>query len=268
MKFLILIPLYRSELMPDEIISIRQLSKVYPEHPKMVVKPKSVSLPRELEGIGCCEFDRDFFDGTDGYNNLLLSKEFYMKFTNWDYILIYQLDCLIFREDIEKWCQKGWSYIGAPWFREFWDNPKKGLWKTGNGGFSLRSVKDAVRVLDKKVPPGTMRGAMERASVDYFDRSNPSNHLRKTQEFKNLESDLLLVEQDLHRYPLNEDIFWSFEAERLDDSFNVPSAKEALSFAFEKAPRWSYRHNWWKLPTGCHAWAKEGRQFWMKFISI
>jgi len=37
MKFLILIPLYRSELMPDEIISIRQLRKVYPEHPKMVV---------------------------------------------------------------------------------------------------------------------------------------------------------------------------------------------------------------------------------------
>lgn len=266
MSFVILIPIYRDLLTPDEEISLEQVFKVYPNQQKILIVPSSLRVPKKLDGITCCKFDRDFFDGTDGYNNLLLCKEFYHSFCQWEYILIYQLDCLIFRANVDKWCSFGWSYIGSPWFREFWNDPKKGLWKTGNGGFSLRKVQDAIRVLEKTVPSGVMGSAMERASGEYYDTTNPNNHLRKNQCIHSSKSGLVSVEEDLHRYPLNEDIFWSFEAERLDPDFKIPSARKALSFAFEKAPRWSYRRNWWRLPTGCHAWAKEDREFWLRFL--
>jgi hypothetical protein len=254
-------------LLPDETLSLHQLQKVYPDQAKFLIAPESLVIPKELSNISVRRFDDAFFDGTDGYNNLMLRREFYETFSEFDYVLIYQLDCLIFRSNIDRWCRAGWSYIGAPWFGEFWNDPKKGLWKTGNGGFSLRKVEDAIRVLDKKVPVGTMRGVMERASGEYLDTRNTSNHLRKNQVILGQSEGFVSVEEDLHRYPLNEDIFWSFEAERLDSSFKIPSPRKALSFAFEKAPRWSYRRNWWRLPTGCHAWAKEDRSFWSGFIS-
>jgi hypothetical protein len=266
-RFAILLPAYREFLSDDEELSLNQLKSVYPHQAKFLFAPESMPIPPKLSGIPVYRFKKMFFDGTDGYNNLMLCREFYETFSEFDYILIYQLDCLIFRSNIDRWCRAGWSYIGAPWFGEFWNDPKKGLWKTGNGGFSLRKVKDAIRVLDKKVPVGTMRGAMERASGGYLDTANTSNHFRKNQVNSSPAHGFVSVEEDLHRYPLNEDIFWSFEAERLDSAFKIPSARKALSFAFEKAPRWSYRRNWWRLPTGCHAWAKEDRSFWSGFIS-
>jgi hypothetical protein len=268
MKFVILIPVYRENLSEDEQISIQQLFNVYPTHEKLLLVPRTLKVPEILDQIPAARFDRDFFDGTDGYNNLLMSSEFYERFDDWDYILIYQLDCLIFKSDIHEWCGKGYSYIGAPWFGEFWHDHRKGLWKTGNGGFSLRRVQDALRVLRTQVQSGTMKDAMSGASGEYYDVNNPSNHHRKL-KFEpqiDLGGHIVSLEKDLHRYPLNEDIFWSFEAERLDSNFIIPSPQKALPFAFEKAPRWCYRRNWWRLPTGCHAWAKEGRDFWLKYI--
>ena len=88
MSFVILIPIYRSSLTPDEEISLDQIFKVYPNQQKILIVPSSLRVPKKLDGITCCKFDRDFFDGTDGYNNLLLCKEFYHSFCQWEYILI------------------------------------------------------------------------------------------------------------------------------------------------------------------------------------
>lgn len=62
----------------------------------------------------------------------MLTKEFYLRFRQWEYLLIYQLDAYVFQDELMDWCNKGYDYIGAPFLklnREVdWNN-------CGNGGF-------------------------------------------------------------------------------------------------------------------------------------
>src|ERR1044071_9510110 len=92
-----------------------------------------------------------------------MSEPFYRAFEEYDYILIYQLDCLVFSNALEAWCHKGYDYIGAPWF-ERWhqlrsersaypDEIVEGFGAVGNGGFSLRNVRAALDVLASPKPP-------------------------------------------------------------------------------------------------------------------
>lgn len=264
----IIIPVYRNELTEDELISVRQLSKVLGRHNIIAVCPEGLELPMELAHLEVTRFPVDFFKGIDGYNNLMLSSSFYRRFEQYQDILIHQLDCLVFRDELSKWSAKGFSYVAPPWFGKFWHDPKLGLWRVGNGGFSLRRVSSALAILGMKVSPGTMRRAGERANNLYLDPENRTNHYRSALEPICCNgSELITLEEDLREYPLNEDLFWSFEAPLLDPKFKIPSAKEALPFAFEKAPRWCYRKNWWRLPMGCHAWVKEDRAFWIKHLT-
>jgi Protein of unknown function (DUF5672) len=264
----VIVPVYRSELTKDELTSVEQLFKVLGSHKIVVLCPDGLKLPKELWQCEAKRFPTEFFKGIDGYNNLMMSSSFYRQFEQYQDILIHQLDCLVFRDELSKWSAKGFSYVAPPWFGKFWNDPKLGLWRVGNGGFSLRRVSSALSILGMKVPAGTMKEAGERAANSYVDPANASNHYRSLQEpTSSVNVQLISVEEDLREYPLNEDLFWSFEAPLLDAEFKIPSAKDALSFAFEKAPRWCYRKNWWRLPMGCHAWGKEDRAFWIKHLS-
>ena len=60
----------------------------------------------------------DFVDRV-AYNRLMMSEQFYRAFEGYEYILIYQLDCLVFSNALEEWCRKGYDYIGAPWFERW-----------------------------------------------------------------------------------------------------------------------------------------------------
>jgi len=75
------------------------------------------------------------------------------------------------------------------------------------------------------------------------------------------------VEQELQRFPYNEDVFWSIEAPKFDALFKVASAEAALPFAFEVAPRWSLKKTGGQLPFGCHAWERYDRSFWEEVLS-
>jgi hypothetical protein len=75
----------------------------------------------------------------ENYNKLLCSKQFWNLFTG-DKILIYQEDTFIFKSNLMDFIE--WDYIGAPWV-----NNKDSL-KVGNGGFSLRSKKTMLDIVD------------------------------------------------------------------------------------------------------------------------
>jgi hypothetical protein len=76
------------------------------------------------------------------------------------------------------------------------------------------------------------------------------------------------VEEELDRFPYNEDVFWAIEATKFDPSFQVAPARDALPFAFEASPRWSLEQTKGKLPFGCHAWARYDRDFWGELMSM
>ena len=262
----ILVPIYKEYLEKDELVSVGQLAKVMQHRKIVVVCPDGLEAPKQVAHWEVERFDPEYFNGIDGYNNLMLSSGFYRRFQQYQDILIHQLDCLVFRDDLPKWSAKGFSYVAPPWLGKFWNDPKLGLWRVGNGGFSLRRVSSALKVLGMRVPKETMKTAVERASRTYVDPKNSTNHYRTLRLHSDAEFSDVTVEEDLRHYPLNEDLFWSFEAPLLDPAFSIPTGKDALSFAFEKAPRWCYRKNWWRLPMGCHAWAKEDRAFWEKIL--
>ena len=214
-------------------------------------------------------FSAEFFNGISKYNELLTSSFFYEKFVDSSHILICQLDCLVFRNELTLWAEKGFDYIAAPWFQKYLETPEAGLWRVGNGGFSLRNVQSHLRVLNKRIPKGFFypkHGAepwiitspeselgMYEAMVPWYIQHSPFTKW-------------VTIEQELRRFPRNEDLFWSLEAPKFDSTFRIATAEEALPFAFEMAPRWCFEKNGNMLPFGCHAWARYDREFWIEVL--
>jgi hypothetical protein len=77
------------------------------------------------------------------YSNLLITSEFWKLLTG-EKILIYQEDSCIFKSNINDFLI--WDYIGAPWNKKQNDTPNC----VGNGGFSLRTKKCMINVINKK----------------------------------------------------------------------------------------------------------------------
>jgi hypothetical protein len=273
MKCCIVIPVYRVDLSPEERLLLESVRKYLSGYDIRFVCPDSFPCEQVALGHESCErFPAYYFAGLDGYNSLLKSVEFYQRFASHDYILICQLDCLVLRDELESWMSKGFDYIGAPWFPWHQSERKSGdeLWRCGNGGFSLRNVKAHLKILQTVVPKGSIYPLDREAKLKTKNaaRERGSYQIRKfwyrvLHPWTATET----VEQSLERFPFYEDSFWSIEAPKFDRSFRVPSAEEALPFAFEVDPRWCYEKNKRQLPFGCHAWAKYDKEFWMEVLN-
>jgi hypothetical protein len=267
---LVVVPIYKTALTSEEQISLCSIRRYLSGHTIRFAAPKSLDLSgviMDTEGVE--RFEDEFFWGIDGYNRLLISAAFYERFVEYSHILICQLDCLVFRDDLDHWVAQGHDYIAAPWFKVFLENPEKGLWRVGNGGFSLRKVQTCLRVLRKRVTRGALYP---------YCGSNPWESRLPDQDagryfWRILAMRLMhpftkrvTVEEEARSYSHHEDLFWSIEAVKIDASFRVAPVEEALPFAFEMAPRWCFEKNDRKLPFGAHAWARYDRAFWEEIL--
>lgn len=260
-------PVYRWPFLPDEETSFRHLLHYLGGYDKYVIAPQSLRL--DMPGFGIRQFEDRFFVSIQGYSSLLLTKEFYRTFAGYEYILIYQLDCLVFSSDLRFWCQKAWDYIGAPWFRNWQNDPTDGFWKVGNGGLSLRNVEASLAVLNSR---RLFHDPEVRSRETRFFKSSPrlkSLVCRVKKEFhkhgyKN--SVGWRIRQLCERVDVHEDKFWSLDAPVFRPEFRIPTPREALPFSFEMAPRYCFKENGGRLPFGCHAWAKFDRAFWEPYL--
>lgn len=257
-KVAIVIPFYKSSLTELEKISLDQCFKVLSHYPLIAIKPDSL----DLSGLSFSKafsqivtFKDSFFKNVQGYNALMLSSGFYQQFLDYEFILIYQLDAFVFRDELSQWCTKGYDYIGAPWLKRNHDKTRLDAFKTklkkrfytffniskygvpsdrqfdnrvGNGGFSLRRVQKFYSLSLK------FRNEMQ----PYFDRN----------EFK-----------------FHEDVFWSIEVNRKRQRLKIPSYWEALHFSFENNPERSMQLTNNQLPFGCHAWDLH-TDFWKPYF--
>ena len=248
----VVIPIYQASLSQQERKSLLQVYKILQMHPLVVIKPNHLDLSElatEFPKLSFISFADFYFKGISGYNRLMLAKEFYERFLDCTYILIYKLDAYVFRDELKEWCNKGYDYIGAPWlqrpvyklpviaeimqlihsYHKFKGKPsKQDLYgKIGNGGLSLRKVASHYRVTCE-----------QKERIDHY-----------------------LAQKRYHLY--NEDVFWATEA----NGFTYPKVKEAIRFSFDKYPSYCYKLNNWQLPFGCHSWYKRKmKKFWMDFI--
>jgi len=263
-QFAVTIPVYKTDMNGFEKISFTQALKVFDKYPVILVCPDNMDTSSYKEvalqynkAIIISNFDELFFKGIDGYNKLMLSSVFYQQFQHYEYILIYQLDCFVFRDDLDKWAQQGYDYIGAPWLhndrRPWWTSKNKlkytlkhyyrrftnkensitlGFYRVGNGGFSMRKVQTFIDIIKK------------------FDGKE------RIERYRNAEENYLYAE----------DVFWGCEVNRYYPNIKIPSYKKALDFAFDMNPSLCYELNGNRIPFGCHAWYRYDINFWKPFI--
>ena len=121
---IVVIPVYKAVPKLTELASFRQCIKVlksfdlclvtYEELDLTVYKGIAKEYSKEIK-VKC--FERHFFASVTGYNKLCYNIDFYSAFRNYDYMLIYQLDAWVFRDELQMWCEKGYDYIGSPLFK-------------------------------------------------------------------------------------------------------------------------------------------------------
>ena len=147
-KVAVVIPYYKEELNELEIIAFEQVKKILGNYPIYAVLPEKMQKSNTFT-VEKIFFEDRYFESVKTYNKLMLSQEFYYKFREYKYILIYQLDAFVFEDRLMDFCEMDYDYIGAPWLQGqfYYLDSKHIIWHVGNGGFSLRKVKSCIKVL-------------------------------------------------------------------------------------------------------------------------
>lgn len=254
----IAIPYYKNNLTPTERISLNQCLKILGSYDTYFVSPESLDVnPNVSTPIKIQKFDDEYFKGIRGYNKLMLSEEFYQRFAAYDYVLIYQLDAFVFRDELQSWADKGYDYIGAPWIRSLYSTSKFGPFV-----LFLKKIVNTILGRKKKIYKYTMYNNVGNGglSIRYVKKMTQITHKYKDKIENQLEYHI-----DKAFYP--EDLWLACELKN-HDSLKKPSFKEALSFAFDIHPQLAFQLNNHQLPFGCHGFSKpkEGR-FWSAIIT-
>lgn len=244
------IPIYKDLPGPNERISLGQCMRVLSHYPIIFFAPKSLNTAfyenyGRDHNVKIERFDDDYFTGIDGYNRLMLSPDFYKRFFNFKFILVYQLDAYVFKDDLRYWCGQNYDFIGAPHaprnnlpgemhylknysrllaFTAKYIKLKHQISNVGNGGFSLRKVKACywlLSVLKSKIEPA--------------GRSN-------------------------------EDGFFEYWGNLFYPFFKLPTDETALRFSIETSPKESLKKLNNNLPFGCHAFEKYSFETWKPYI--
>lgn len=246
-KVAIIVPIYK-EISYLEDISLQQCFKVLSKsHPIFCVKPKSLNLNTKYPFNNFFSFDDAYFKDIAGYNRLMLSGEFYEAFLDYEYILIYQLDAFVFKDDLTIWCTKNIDYVGAPWLRHKYPDVIKAV---KNRILSYIHRKFDVKEKNTLAPTDIQRE---------YKVGNGGLSLRRTQLFFDLTKRFQEKIKEYSSNPaanFNEDVFWSIEVNRKKKNLRIPSYKEAVYFAFEVPVDRAFELTNHALPFGCHAWNK------------
>jgi len=255
----VVFPVYRS-LKEQERLFLQQGVRMTQGFKKVFIAPESFIFDDSFKGLEDIEIQRfpdTYFKGVTGYNELMLSPEFYRRFSDYEYILIHQTDVYLFQPQLKCWCDKGYDYIGAPWMK-----PKK-LKRERFYRFILKYI------------PGIYSAHKRQVHECYNEVGNGGLSLRKTATFiQILESTSSRKKLELYKEKLktdtlyNEDIFFSIEGPRLFRGFRKPKWNEAAPFAMETYVSYLYEHTGNSLPFGCHAPAVYEPSFWEKFIPV
>ena len=269
----IVVPIYKDfeKLSNGELVSLSQLYNVLGKHNIFFIGPQNFNWGNFLNHAEKSnvfpkikEFDLFYFESINGYNQLMTSLTFFKKFREYQYMLVYQLDAYVFKDELEYWCNKGYDYIGAPWF-EGWHNADKSseIIGVGNGGFSLRNIQSSIRTLNRV------------KFLQQFRRFWFKSHLQALWRFYNM---VLFFKKYFHirsvneintllfQYPVNEDYYWTHFIAGTFTDYKVSEIEDAVKFSFEVNPALLYKMNNNQLPFGCHAWEKFEPEFWDSFI--
>lgn len=141
-KCAIVIPCYKTELDHNDRVALERCRSVLGEFDIYFIAPEGLKNPY-FEKVPVKFFDDNCFSSRDAYSRFMLTPELYISFIEYEYILVYQLDAFVFRNELSMFCDLGFDYIGAPWPTGILVHTKEKskVLRVGNGGLSLRKTK-------------------------------------------------------------------------------------------------------------------------------
>jgi hypothetical protein len=183
-------------------------------------------------------FSDRYFKSVNDYSRLLLSTSFYDTFNEYEFMLVCQPDAIVLKPELQKWVDRGYDYIGAPWknglqvnlnLGSSFDNinPVQCSTYVGNGGLSLRRIRSCASLINEF-----------QAVAKYWTDSGSA-----------------------------EDLFFSLMGTMSLD-FYLPNLVTAANFAHETDPEYMCALINGKLPFGVHAWEKYSRAHWEKLLGV
>lgn len=273
----IVIPIYKLQLNSFEIKSVEQCLKVLLGYSLYFVCSKQLDISFYKEKFPEVKqyafFNENYFGNLKGYNQLLLSSLYYDTFKAFQYMLIYQTDAYVFKDELLTWSKKGYDYIGGLLFEGFRGNPQKGakLWCAGNGGLSLRNIntfatvlkskkrlKNRSQLIQERKSLGKQKGLMKRLKINIL-------YFLKRFGYKNN------VSFYAKNFDNNEDVFFISLCEKYN-VMSMPKVSDAMYFSWDRCPEYLFNRVG-KLPFGCHAWFRDdvpyerNKEFWLKILT-
>ncbi|TVT38266.1 hypothetical protein FNT36_18885 [Hymenobacter setariae] len=261
-KVVVVIPIHTPNPSAYELISFEQCFKILGNYPIKVLAPEGLSLVNYQKIV--VNFDTIFIapkwqSNVQQYNKLKTSRFFYNIFENYDFMLTYELDAFVFRDDLMYWCDKNYDYVGAPWFENYIEaGPNDKIIGVGNSGFSLRKITTVRKVLSNIYYKNPLEYGGSRFSLLKAYLKAPVRWLL------NQIGENYTVQKNFH---YNEDVFFSEVAPLYEKSFTVSPIEDAIQFSFETNPEVLFNINNKVLPMGCHAWWRYNLDFWRPYIS-
>ncbi len=230
--FVICIPTYRTELEWYESVSLQQVFSIFGErHDICFCVPESIS-DYYVEEYGnralVRSFPDEYFTSVRAYSELCLSPFFYECFDSYEYMLLYQLDAFVFSDKLSYFCNLGYDYIGADACDgSDWNRINESV---GCGGFSLRKVSSAIRILKEH-------------------------------------SDLLRDHPFREIFITKEDVFWGYCGHISNIDFKIPNIDVANEFAVTFGTDYLVdKKDLQALPFGTHAWHRYDFDLWKPII--
>lgn len=257
---IIVIPIYRDHLTPNELISVKSAITSLANRQIVFVGPTLLDtnkISQQLNtSINFEGFDANYFKSTKTYNRLLISADFYERFREYLYLLICQPDVLVLRDDLDYWISKNYDNVGAPIFKGY-SKPTKQMKLLGaNGGFCLRKTESCINVLNC-------------ITLQY----SKIIHLWKYEDSLKMKLIRLIRDGLIFNYKIkgvkpiiNEDIFWSVLVPQRFSWFKTCDPKEAIYFSFDANPRYLYNISNNRLPMAVHAWWRYDMPFIEEFV--
>lgn len=172
----VVIPMYKERLTDLEKISLHQCLATLKRYDIILAVPDKLSAQFFFDTMihRVERFDNAYFESVKTYNCLMLTKEFYERFIDYKYILVYQLDAFVFSDKLECFCNMDYDYIGAPWLYGMFRfiDCEHNVWYVGNGGFSLRKTESFIKLLDER---GSLASCNRDAEDVFFASMSDSN---------------------------------------------------------------------------------------------
>ena len=243
MEKAIVIPIYKESLTPEEIISLKQCYKVLNKHKIFFAAPTNLDIIPYKAIIGNIinieRFEDKYFESISGYNSLMLSSEFYKRFKNNEYILIYQLDCHVFKDELDFWCDQGYDFIGSPWLDYKYYNLNNYQKLFFQLKMKISTIISPTKISKERLTNQVGNGGFSLRNTKVFYNVCLQHNSNKLQKFKDSNDSAGMY---------NEDVYWSFFAKNI----KKPSYKKALKFSIDNGVSIGLNFNNGKVPFGCH----------------